>query len=105
MSSAYSLPCAYPSFGSQEDRPLAFLIPHLRVLQRCPIRSLFRIVGSSGSMDGGINILLSTTALIGDFVSHRAWGAMEQPTDLRKFSWHLVYNKNLLVDKWLPCEH
>ena len=41
-------------FGSQEDRPLAFLIPHLRALQRCPIRSLFRIVGSSGSMDGGI---------------------------------------------------
>ena len=54
MPSAYSLPCAYPSLGSQEDRPLTLLIPHLRVLLRCPIRSLFRTVGSPGSMGGGI---------------------------------------------------
>ncbi|WP_237713251.1 hypothetical protein, partial [Candidatus Regiella insecticola] len=54
MSSAYSLPCAYPDHGFQEDYSLAFKIPHLRVSLLCPIRSLFRIVGSSSSMDGGI---------------------------------------------------
>lgn len=54
MSSAYSLPRAYPGFGSQEDCPLALLIPHLHVSLLCPIRSLFRIVGSSSSIDGGI---------------------------------------------------
>ena len=54
MPSAYSLPRAYPGFGSQEDYPLTLLIPHLRVSLLCPTRSLFRIVGSSSSMDGGI---------------------------------------------------
>jgi len=71
MSSAYPLPSAYPDCGSQEDLPLAFSIPHFRVSLRCPIRSLFRIVGSSSRIDGDIvTSLLSITALMYDFVSH-----------------------------------
>jgi hypothetical protein len=64
MSSAYPLPGAYPDYGFQEDPPLAHRFPHLHALLLCPIRSLFRIVGSSSRMDGGIISLLSTTALL-----------------------------------------
>jgi hypothetical protein len=54
MSSAYSLPNAYPDYGFQEGRPLTPSSPHFRALLLCPIRSLFRIVGSLGSTSGGI---------------------------------------------------
>ncbi len=64
MSSAYPLPNTYPDYGFQEDPPLAHWFPHLHALLLCPIRSLFRIVGSSSRMDGGIISLLSTTALL-----------------------------------------
>jgi len=54
MSSAYLLPGAYPDYGFQEDPLLTHKFPHLHALLLCPTRSLFRAVGSSSRMDGGI---------------------------------------------------
>ena len=54
MSSAYPLPATNPGYGSQEDPPLALWFPHFRASLLCPTRSLFRVVGSSSRMDGGI---------------------------------------------------
>lgn len=80
ISSAYSLPRAHPDCGFQEDCSLAFRIPHVGALLLCPIRSLFRIVGSSSSMDGGV---LVPQLLVSDIVSHGAMGVMERSTYLR----------------------
>ena len=49
-----STTCTYPEYGFQEDPPLTHWFPHLHALLLCPIRSLFRIVGSSSRMNGGI---------------------------------------------------
>lgn len=54
MSSAYPLPVAYPDYGYQEGPLLTLWFPHFRALLLCPTRSLFRVVGSSSRMDGGI---------------------------------------------------
>lgn len=59
MSSAYPLPGTYPDYGFQEDPLLARRFPHFHALLLCPTRSLFRVVGSSSRMDGGIMSLLS----------------------------------------------
>ena len=61
--SAYLLPRAHLDRDFQENPLLAFWISHVCVLLLCPIRSLFRIVGSFSRMDGGI-FLSSTTALL-----------------------------------------
>ena len=71
ISSAYSLPHAYPGYGYQEGFKLAFSSPHFHASLLCQIRSLFRIIGSLGSTSGGIFLGESTTALFGDIVSHR----------------------------------
>lgn len=69
ISSAYQLPVTYLACMATRR------IIHLRFLSRIstsllfPISSLFMIVGSSSSIDGGI-FKKSATALIGDFVSH-----------------------------------
>jgi len=85
MPSAYQLPQAYPVFCYQENRRFTPLIPHPRVRGLLFLSaSLFKIVGSSSSMDGGVFLKLkSTTALIGDFVSHGVPGP-----NLTKRTWH-----------------
>ena len=77
MSSAYPLPVAYPDYGFQEGPLLTLWFPHFRVLLLCPTRSLFRVVGSSSRMDGGI---------ISYGVPQLSWrlrvarGSLEEPT-------------------------
>src|SRR4029077_2381892 len=72
--STYSLPRAYPDNGSQETPPLACLNPHFHALLLCLVRSLFRTIGSSSRMDGGIltscrvpQLLLATSCRTGSF--------------------------------------